>query len=408
MKIHFCDLCNESVPQSDLDEGRAFMRKGRVICLACDRSMTPVEGHAGAESAGGAPGDGGASAAPAGGPFGGPSAPAAGPPTPPISPIPPTVAPLTPTGAWAPTSHHASRRRPSAAGAGLGLLAILLVGAVGFWLHDRIDKLERRVAQQLEDARGEQRRTARRLDQSQQEAAAKAEAFQQQVDQGLRDQRALVDGRIRETQDAGSALTERVDAFGGRIEEMRTSFDEVNRHEQELTRLQQRFTALSGQVTDVTAELEVLSARVTSSAALAESLAAAPTEAPPPAWIGLVEQLSSPNNSDRWQAVFGLKETHDPAVAEYLIPALTDEDIFIRMVTASALGELGSPAAIPALIDALEDEESAVREAAYTALRTLTKRDLPFDPLSDDAAARARRVKAWREWWEKERVKYEN
>ena len=91
-----------------------------------------------------------------------------------------------------------------------------------------------------------------------------------------------------------------------------------------------------------------------------------------------------------------------------IVPALSDEDIFIRMVTASALGELGSPVAIPALIDALEDEESAVREAAYTALRTLTKKDLPFDPISEDAAARALRVKAWRDWWEKERVKYES
>ncbi|MDF1798021.1 MAG: hypothetical protein P1V81_02505, partial [Planctomycetota bacterium] len=39
MKIHFCDLCNESVPQNDLDQGRAFMRKGRVICATCDDVM---------------------------------------------------------------------------------------------------------------------------------------------------------------------------------------------------------------------------------------------------------------------------------------------------------------------------------------------------------------------------------
>ena len=38
MKIHFCDLCNESVPQTDLDEERAFIRKGRVICATCDRT----------------------------------------------------------------------------------------------------------------------------------------------------------------------------------------------------------------------------------------------------------------------------------------------------------------------------------------------------------------------------------
>ena len=40
MEIHFCSLCNESVPQSDLDLGRAFVRRGRVICAVCERAMT--------------------------------------------------------------------------------------------------------------------------------------------------------------------------------------------------------------------------------------------------------------------------------------------------------------------------------------------------------------------------------
>jgi putative sterol carrier protein len=39
MDVHFCDICNESVPQRDLDQGRAFLRKGRVVCAACDLSM---------------------------------------------------------------------------------------------------------------------------------------------------------------------------------------------------------------------------------------------------------------------------------------------------------------------------------------------------------------------------------
>jgi len=40
MKIHFCDLCNESVPQADLDGGRAFQRKGRIVCAHCDAVMS--------------------------------------------------------------------------------------------------------------------------------------------------------------------------------------------------------------------------------------------------------------------------------------------------------------------------------------------------------------------------------
>ena len=39
MEIHFCDLCNESVPQSDLDQGIAMLRNGRVVCASCDVAM---------------------------------------------------------------------------------------------------------------------------------------------------------------------------------------------------------------------------------------------------------------------------------------------------------------------------------------------------------------------------------
>ncbi|MEW6071892.1 MAG: hypothetical protein AB1726_04750, partial [Planctomycetota bacterium] len=40
MEIHFCDLCNESVPQVDLDTGRAVLRNGRVVCSQCEKAMS--------------------------------------------------------------------------------------------------------------------------------------------------------------------------------------------------------------------------------------------------------------------------------------------------------------------------------------------------------------------------------
>ena len=55
----------------------------------------------------------------------------------------------------------------------------------------------------------------------------------------------------------------------------------------------------------------------------------------------------------------------------------------------------------------MNDEEGAVREAAYIALRAITKRDLPFDPVTEDQAERSRRIKAWQDWWKKEKDKYE-
>lgn len=400
MKIHFCDLCNESVPQTDLDEGRAFLRKGRVICLSCDRSMSHPEGV----GVPGAPPDGGASGAdgPAG-PYGAAT----------TSP----AAPLTPTGAWGSPTHHTPGARPrggGGAGFGLGLIAILLIGAVGFWLNDRIDQLDGHVSREGREVREDQHLLELRVNQSVQRVADGATAFELQMQQELRDQRGNIDGRLREGQDLARSLSEKVEGLGGRIEVMKTSFDEVNRHDLELMRLQQKFTSLSDQIVQMGLEFDDLATRVANAPAVTGGAVGgvvgngAAAEAPPPAWIGLVEQLSSGNPSDRWQAVFALKETGDPAVAEYLVPVLKDEDLFIRMATATALGELGSPVAIPALIDALEDEESAVRLEAYSALKVLTKRDLPFDAISDDATARTRRVKAWRDWWEKEREKYED
>src|SRR5262245_35426012 len=38
--VSFCDLCNESIPQADLDQGRAVRRNERLICAACEAAMS--------------------------------------------------------------------------------------------------------------------------------------------------------------------------------------------------------------------------------------------------------------------------------------------------------------------------------------------------------------------------------
>jgi len=40
MDITFCDLCNESVPQADIELGWAVRRSGRLICMRCDAAMS--------------------------------------------------------------------------------------------------------------------------------------------------------------------------------------------------------------------------------------------------------------------------------------------------------------------------------------------------------------------------------
>ena len=132
--------------------------------------------------------------------------------------------------------------------------------------------------------------------------------------------------------------------------------------------------------------------------------AAAP-EAALPEWYPIVAELENQNSGKRWQAVSSLGATHDPAVAEHLTAMLKDPDIFVRMATARILGDLEAPIGIGPLIDALEDPETSVREAAVVSLRSLTGRTFRYDPNAREAD-RAKRVKAWRDWWKKAADEY--
>ena len=49
----------------------------------------------------------------------------------------------------------------------------------------------------------------------------------------------------------------------------------------------------------------------------------------------------------------------------------------------------------------IEDPEASVREAAVVSLRSLTDQDFRFNPGGKESD-RAKRIKAWREWWSRE------
>ncbi len=50
MKIYFCDLCNESIRQEDLEKSRVTTARGKMICAKC----LPAESAAGSVPTGGA------------------------------------------------------------------------------------------------------------------------------------------------------------------------------------------------------------------------------------------------------------------------------------------------------------------------------------------------------------------
>ena len=43
MKIYFCDICNESIPLTDLKDGRASTIKGKIFCGNCNPLNTVPE-----------------------------------------------------------------------------------------------------------------------------------------------------------------------------------------------------------------------------------------------------------------------------------------------------------------------------------------------------------------------------
>jgi HEAT repeat protein len=375
MKIHFCDLCNESVPQTDIDEGRAIERKGRVICMSCDRAMSHASGGESPESSGHPSTASTESRALS-------SADSAS-----------VSAPSVPALPAAPAA-----RSGSSAGLWVAILALLFTAVAIGVLHRNMESLTAENARH-EAALTESSRTVRSLmnrieaaDQRRGAQLDKVESTMSAVRQVLdadRDQaRAQSTARGREMAALSQALAElRAELVAWREDSDRriASHDaHLGRADDELRLLTERFAAIE---TGPTLDADPTAAAGSNGGGVR-------------AWSGLLVDLASPNAGIRWQAVVGLGDTKDPEVVPSLLPMLTDKDVFVRMACARVLGDMGQNAAVPGLIDALEDAEAPVREAASIALRTVTGKDLRFDPLGNEAD-RAKKVKAWREWWKK-------
>ena len=377
MKIFFCDLCNESVPQGDLDEGRASLRKGRVICATCDRLMSAQEAQ------------GGFGASSAGGGTATLTAPA------PASTSAATLAVPRDLGRPDPAP------RTSSTGVWLALVTLIFSAAAFALLVERITGLETQTLQEDRALAGDVRGLTRELEAAVADVGEQSGELELRFAGGLNDARRAAEERVAELSaqlsDARVEIArsnEVVERLRGELAEERA--DAVRRHDDLTGRLARAEEDLRYYAQRL-ADLEMASLRPVTS-----GLSPAATEAAgAPAWQGLLADLASPLAGTRWQAVDALGEVDDPAVIEHLIPVLRDPDVFVRMAGARALEKRGAMDAVPALIDALEDPEAAVREAAFVALNSLTGRDFRFDPLAGDSD-RAKRVKAWRDWWEKE------
>lgn len=347
MELYFCNVCNESIPQTDIDSGRAVARGKGVVCRACESAMSPVAG------------------------------------------TPTVAAPATPT-------PKAVRTR------GLWFATALLAGAA-VWLWSDQQRLAgeharelRQLQQQLEALRGQER-----------SANATLESLRTQHELAQRTARTETEATARRLEDVRNQLADAragQAALTSRLAQMEAERAKLALLEALAPRLQD----LEGKVRALGEERTTLLARIDDLQKGVEDVATRPTLQPAPvqparpAWESRLADLESPSEATRLEAVLALSSTREAAVVPHLVPRMKDDNLFVRTATARALGELktNDRAALLAMCDALLDAEAPVREAAWVALRVCTGSNLAYDPLGTDTE-RARRAKAWRELLER-------
>jgi hypothetical protein len=391
VEIRFCDLCNESVPLSDLRSGRARQVAERVICAACEVAMG---GHGGAgdvergalalafqpQAARETPGF--ASTVVEGG----------------LAPV-----ALAGSGEGHSTARRSDQRRD---GGGAGAewaagFAILVAGGLGFLGIHRLEKSEKQLGAALAEQAGMLTEFTGRLAAADSQLAdALSQDQQGQAAQGEE----LRSMELRWRADL-AGVAGQLTGLAGELTGLRAALHEAQPGEARLLALERSVGATQRDLQELTGAVLALSERLalapaSSTVQGAGPSAAAGQEQAVPAYERELIHLTSPSPEKRWAAVDALSRLKEPAAAPHLLPALKDSDIFVRLAAARVLGELGNLVAVPALIEALEDPEPSVAEASVAALRTLTGRNFKFDP-SESQTERKKRAQAWREWWER-------
>jgi hypothetical protein len=350
MKIYFCDLCNESIPQEDLEQNRVTSVRGKMICAKCVPSI----------------------AAPAGGA----AAPAAGP-------------AAIPAGAR---------------GAAILALVVGLAGVYLAWdakgrLDRQSDPAPRLLA--LEQTLGQLRDQATRLEtlaQDQNETLAKLGAEPSKLREEIAAQLARIEGIERDV---------------GKLDNLLANFssdkDELEKAHVKQQGFEQSLGELKGELAGLSSKVAALGAAPQAAPSPAP---AAPAPADPAATLDadtkkLLADFNSKDGAVRWSAVDRIAKRHDPTLLPYLLPMLDDADAFVQFRAISAMRELNAKTSVGRLIKLLRDGDAIVRSEAQDALNTLTGNPQRFDLDNGSPADREKCVKAWEEWYEKNKARFE-
>jgi HEAT repeat protein len=252
-------------------------------------------------------------------------------------------------------------------------------------------------ASALEAAMHAQESALRDLQKSNAQTRDSIAALEAKIGEGLSSQREIAEKSLVDLKAQNETVRKAGIDLGQKIDELReasqTRGAELDRKNDEMSHRLAKGEDDNRAILDRLAKLEDVAAHPP----IPTATASAPTAS---RWSALVADLQSPKAATRWQAVDQIGQAADPEAVPYLLPMLKDTDVFVRMATARVLGDLKATTAVPPLIDSLEDVEPAVREAALGSLRALTGKDLRFDPMASESD-RAKKVKAWRDWWKK-------
>ncbi len=338
-EVYFCDLCQESIPERDLLEGRAVEIQGRRVCRGCRGRLVP--------------------------------------------PLP--------------------SARLAAVLAFLALLAAAGTGGLVLLQKKEVDQLRRAQASWekgwtarweagKEEARGE-RETLRKALQGLGNRLGGAERSLGEMLQARKNLFAALEAVKKDMFSLRTTLTGKILTTEERLSAMETVLREARKGIHDLSR---RLAALCN-VIDAPRSLPLPGLPQDSGS----SSPKAPPSPPSKKELALLEkQIQSSEADQRWKAVESLEKISGPQAVRLVARALQDKDIWVRRLAAEVLGRMGREEAVGPLIEALSDPELMIRAAALTSLRTLTGKSFGYDP-NASPGARRRALLLWKAWWEK-------
>jgi DNA repair exonuclease SbcCD ATPase subunit len=335
-ELHFCNVCDTSVPQADIDSGAATHQGERCICPDC-RDLLGV-------------------GAPSGGRF------------------------------------------SSILGSILAIIALFFALWV-WWDADQArtdfraeistsfadqgqvfsDKLTEKLTELREELDQDSGLTATQISQIGDRLASMEEDLGQK----------LVDLR-QETEQIGQLAME-IESLGKRLGQAEAATEVLGERQREQRGSQE---TLRDQIDLVATQLRDLAARGPASG---DNATEAASEFAPKI-TSLLRQLQSDDQDKRLDALEKISSQDDPRLVPHLIPLLSDPYEFNRFYAAKTLGDWRSKMSAPHLIEALLDEISFVRQAAVQSLRQITSQNFGFEHQAEETE-RKNAYNSWKTWW---------